>query len=113
VFIGYAAPAESTQDIKKLREYVIQVANEDFRPDEPPSHVAHGARMLSLKPGKSGLDESHFTVALHSENDGEANAGRTIIETLGEAKACDVVVVVSRWFGGSMLGPRRFADIRE
>ena len=102
-FIAYAALAESVQDIKRTREYVVEQANGEYRPDEPASHVAHGARFLSLIQGKSGLNESHFEVALHLENDGEDRAGRTIVDALAGANACDVVVCVSRWFGGDLL----------
>ena len=100
-FLAYAAQAESAHDIKRVREYVVEQANEDFHPNEPASHVAHGARFLSLKPGRSGLDESHFEVSLNMENDGEDKAGRTIVDALAGANACDVIVCVSRWFGGA------------
>lgn len=41
-FIAWAAQAESTQDIAKLRNYVLEVGNGEVR-DDPPSHTAHGA----------------------------------------------------------------------
>lgn len=41
-FLAWAASAESTQDIVKLRNYVLEVGNPNFRHD-PPSHTAHGA----------------------------------------------------------------------
>lgn len=41
-FIAWAAAAESTQDIARLRNYVLEVGNAEFRED-PPSHTAHGA----------------------------------------------------------------------
>lgn len=100
-FVGYAALAETVQDIQKARDYIIETANDQVRDGEPASHVSHGARMLTLKPGRSGLDQSHFEVSLHMENDGEDRAGRTICDALASANACDVVVVVCRWFGGS------------
>lgn len=112
-FLAFASQAESLHDIKKLREYVIEVANDDFAPDEPASHVAHGARFLTLKAGKHGLDQSDFEVRTNSQDDGEERAGATIVNALAHANACDVVVCVSRWFGGTMLGPRRFDDIKQ
>ncbi|KAK9893330.1 hypothetical protein P389DRAFT_182104 [Cystobasidium minutum MCA 4210] len=110
-FLAWAAAAESPQDIARLRNYVLEVGNPDFRPD-PPSHTAHGARILSLKPGRSGLKEEDFEVKTFREDDGENRAGMTIVDTLSHG-AVDVVVVVSRWFGGTMLGPRRFNDISK
>lgn len=41
-FLAWASAAESPQDIERLRNYVLEVANRDLRPD-PPSHTAHGA----------------------------------------------------------------------
>lgn len=46
-FLAWAAQAESTQDIQKLRNYVLEVANPDFS-DEPASHTAHGAVSQSI-----------------------------------------------------------------
>lgn len=100
-FIGYAALAESKHTVEKVRQYIM-LANDDFRPGEPASHVAHGARLLSLRRGKSGLESGDFEVTLVSENDGEERAGRTITDALASANACDVVIYVSRWFGGKL-----------
>lgn len=173
-FLAWAAQAESPQDIQKLRNYVLEVANPDFS-DEPASHAAHGAvshlhsatslssdwisaesarevicvrhrtfvltlfsslvhsqRILTLKSGRTGLKDEDFEVKTFREDDGESRAGMTIVDTLAHG-AVDVVVVVSRWFGGAhklffarqpsalelsssvaagtMLGPRRFTDI--
>ncbi|KAF4584460.1 RWD domain-containing protein [Ophiocordyceps camponoti-floridani] len=48
-----------------------------------------------------------------SDDDGEAAAGRRLLRLLQLCGACDVVVVVSRWFGGVKLGPRRFALVNS
>ncbi|RDA90342.1 hypothetical protein CP533_6018 [Ophiocordyceps camponoti-saundersi (nom. inval.)] len=45
------------------------------------------------------------------DDDGEAAAGGRLLRLLQLCDAWDVVVVVSRWFGGVRLGPRRFAII--
>ncbi|RCI16965.1 hypothetical protein L249_2066 [Ophiocordyceps polyrhachis-furcata BCC 54312] len=45
------------------------------------------------------------------DDDGEAAAGGRLLRLLQLCDAWDVVVVVSRWFGGVRLGPRRFALI--
>jgi len=78
------------------------------------------------------LKEEDFEVKTYREDDGENRAGMTIVDTLAHG-AVDVVVVVSRWFGGklmentcvvlnicnllsragTMLGPRRFNDISK
>lgn len=45
------------------------------------------------------------------DSDGETAAGGRLLRLLQLTAARDVVVVVSRWFGGQKLGPRRFALI--
>jgi putative IMPACT (imprinted ancient) family translation regulator len=42
------------------------------------------------------------------DDDGESAAGGRLLRLLALADARDVVVVVSRWYGGTHLGPARF-----
>mmetsp|Transcript_53764 Transcript_53764/g.60061 ORF Transcript_53764/g.60061 Transcript_53764/m.60061 type:complete len:313 (+) Transcript_53764:3-941(+) len=52
------------------------------------------------------------TVIKHdNDDDGEALAGRKLAFLLDTRKDTNVLVVVSRWFGGIHLGPKRFAHI--
>lgn len=45
------------------------------------------------------------------DDDGETAAGSRLAHLLEVTQAQNVLVVVSRWFGGINLGPRRFHDI--
>lgn len=47
------------------------------------------------------------------DDDGEAAAGGRLLHLLQAVDAWDVLVVVSRWYGGLKLGPRRFALINS
>ena len=47
------------------------------------------------------------------DDDGEDAAGGRLLHLLQLAKAENVVVVVSRWFGGVLLGPSRFGLINN
>eukprot|EP00878_Enallax_costatus_P008527 GHUV01008915.1.p1 GENE.GHUV01008915.1~~GHUV01008915.1.p1 ORF type:complete len:325 (+),score=92.08 GHUV01008915.1:304-1278(+) len=47
------------------------------------------------------------------DDDGEAAAGGRLLHLLQVANAGNVVVVVSRWFGGILLGPARFGLINN
>lgn len=47
------------------------------------------------------------------DDDGEAAAGSRLLHLLQIADCRNVVVVVSRWFGGTLLGPSRFAHINN
>lgn len=48
-----------------------------------------------------------------SDDDGEDAAGGRLLHLLQLAKAENVVAVVSRWFGGVLLGPSRFGLINN
>ncbi|KAL7546244.1 hypothetical protein ACHAWF_009578 [Thalassiosira exigua] len=48
------------------------------------------------------------TLVSDNDDDGEKGSGRKLASLLEMCKAEDVLVVVSRWFGGSLLGPARF-----
>eukprot|EP00936_MAST-01D_sp_MAST-1D-sp1_P002367 g2367.t1 len=45
------------------------------------------------------------------DDDGEANGGKRLLGMLNKERALGVAVVVSRWFGGVMLGKARFEHI--
>ncbi|KAF6834410.1 hypothetical protein CMUS01_06183 [Colletotrichum musicola] len=47
------------------------------------------------------------------EDDGETGCGEFILQLMREAHIADAVVVLTRWFGGDMLGPARWRIIRE
>jgi len=47
------------------------------------------------------------------DDDGEAAAGGRLLHLLQIVDARDVVVVVSRWYGGILLGPSRFTHINN
>ena len=55
------------------------------------------------------LDESRGGVQVaDNDDDGESSAGQKLAALLELMGASDVIVVVSRWFGGTHLGPARF-----
>jgi putative IMPACT (imprinted ancient) family translation regulator len=47
------------------------------------------------------------------DDDGETAAGARMLHLLQVADCRNVVVVVSRWFGGVLLGPSRFTFINN
>ena len=47
------------------------------------------------------------------DDDGESAAGSRLLHLLTVADARDVCVVVSRWYGGILLGPARFTHINN
>ena len=58
--------------------------------------------------------DPHTNILKHdNDDDGEKYAGSRLAELLHLRKDDGVLVVVSRWYGGTLLGPRRFAHISE
>ncbi|GBB87175.1 hypothetical protein RclHR1_13610003 [Rhizophagus clarus] len=48
-----------------------------------------------------------------NDDDGETAAGGRLLHLLQLVDAKNVIVIVSRWFGGILLGPERFKDIQN
>jgi len=76
-----------------------------------PNHNMWAYRALTLLPNRTGISESDYTVTEGSDDDGERWAGERLIKVLKEEGATDFLVVCSRWFGGTLLGPVRFQHI--
>ena len=49
----------------------------------------------------------------HHEDDGEWSAGRRILRIMKEQSITNKLVVVTRWYGGTHIGPSRFQCIEE
>ncbi|KAG9120630.1 hypothetical protein FRC07_003811 [Ceratobasidium sp. 392] len=71
-------------------------------------------RCLILKDGMTGLEGEHaFVVDSGCCDDGESRGGKTVMDVLEKSGLSDVLVVVSRHFGGTLLGPARFTHIAD
>ena len=58
-------------------------------------------------------DDSSVSFACDHDDDGEHGAGKGLSHLLRVTESEDVCVVVTRWFGGVHLGPRRFQCINN
>jgi putative IMPACT (imprinted ancient) family translation regulator len=52
-------------------------------------------------------------VVERKSDDGETGAGMVILRQLRKANMVNVIVVVTRWFGGTMLYADRFKHIQD
>lgn len=60
------------------------------------------------------IELEHGTIMLQDyDDDGESAAGGRLLHLLQVMDVKNIVVVVSRWFGGILLGPSRFACINN
>ncbi|KAI8465318.1 MAG: impact-like protein [Monoraphidium minutum] len=97
----FQAHACRVTDVREVAAVVaVLLQNNKIRGASHPAIMAY--RISTPRPGVYLQD---------CDDDGEAAAGGRLLHLLQLAKAEDVVVVVSRWFGGILLGPSRFALI--
>ncbi|KAJ6589820.1 ribosomal protein S5 domain 2-type protein [Mycena vulgaris] len=79
---------------------------------KPASHEMSAWRCMVPKTGCSGLGGAEdFEVREGSADDGERWGGEKILTAMRKQGVIDAAVVVSRWYGGTMLGPARFSHI--
>ena len=95
--MAHAASITSQQDISAVLANLFQ--------DRLIASADHN--MYAYRIGRSSnLKESFF-------DDKEHGAGSSLLKLLQEERSSNVIVVVSRWFGGKHLGPRRFELFNE
>ncbi|KAJ3160445.1 hypothetical protein HDU86_000779 [Geranomyces michiganensis] len=71
-------------------------------------------RFLDLKPGRTGLaGPDDFHTVSGNDDDGERYGSERMIRLMAKYDAIDVLVVVSRVWGGENLGPVRFTHIEN
>ncbi|PKI83837.1 hypothetical protein MVES1_002357 [Malassezia vespertilionis] len=129
VFIGYvypitsASPTAISARLENLKHTVHPAIPPATLP--PPfqhasaqrrvsTHDIYAYRVLQLKRGRSGLGgPDDFGIEQGTEDDGESWGAEKVMRVIRELGASDVMVVVSRWYGGVLLGPVRFEHIQN
>jgi hypothetical protein len=98
-FQAHIASINSPIEAKAMVEVLLQSSNKI----RSASHNMMAYR-IEIKDGIFAQD---------CDDDGEAAAGGRLLHLLQIADCRNVVVVVSRWFGGILLGPSRFTHINN
>ncbi|KAJ7188650.1 ribosomal protein S5 domain 2-type protein [Mycena filopes] len=81
---------------------------------KPASHEMSAFRCMVLKAGATGLSgPDDFELREGSADDGERWGGEKILNVMRKQGVIDAAVIVSRWYGGIMLGPARFTHIEN
>ncbi|TCD66738.1 hypothetical protein EIP91_000979 [Steccherinum ochraceum] len=107
-FLGYIFRTASPEDAQKVVTYVRNVMHASRRA----THEISAWRCMLLKTGKSGLGgPDDFELRAGSDDDDEKYAGERVLKTMKAEGAMDAVVIISRWYGGELLGPARFSHI--
>ncbi|KAJ7209730.1 ribosomal protein S5 domain 2-type protein [Mycena pura] len=101
---GAPTPAQAAACIAHLKHVA--------HAEKPASHEMNAWRCMVLKDGCSGLGgPDDFEVREGSADDGERWGGEKILAAMRKQGVMDAVVIVSRWYGGTLLGPARFSHI--
>lgn len=127
LFIGYVYPltSPSAAYISTLLSHLTRVVHPTVPTDLLPpqfanapankrgsSHDMYAYRVFELKRGRTGLSgPDDFSLQEDKEDDGERWGGDRVLKVARDEGASDVLVVVSRWYGGELLGPVRFDHI--
>ena len=99
VFIGHACKITSPSDVLKVVDYLLS--------DRKIAKATHPA-MLAYRVRGPG-----HVIHQDNDDDGESAAGSRLAHLLQILELDDVLVVVSRWYGGIHLGSDRFKHINQ
>ncbi|ODV88446.1 hypothetical protein CANCADRAFT_146512 [Tortispora caseinolytica NRRL Y-17796] len=95
-FLGFAVEVHSVEEVQQRLE-VLKL-------DKKVGRATHNMYAYRIK-------LSNGMMAQDCDDDGETAAGSRMLHLLSIMGVENVLVVVSRWFGGTLLGPDRFKDI--
>lgn len=99
VFIAHMARVESRADVDAVVAELLQ--------DSRIARATHNIMAWRLRDAATGA------LSCDNDDDGEDAAGGRLAFVLESMKVDNAVVVVSRWFGGILLGPLRFKCIND
>ncbi|TFK87572.1 ribosomal protein S5 domain 2-like protein [Polyporus arcularius HHB13444] len=107
-FVATVYAATSPEEARKAVNHLKNVTHGA----RPATHEIAAWGCMVLKPQRDGLGgPDDFEVVSGSDDDGEKYAGGRVLKVMQAEGVIDAVVVVSRWFGGEMLGRVRFDHI--
>ncbi|KAJ2890446.1 hypothetical protein GGI21_002306 [Coemansia aciculifera] len=98
VFVAHVAHVTSGEDVQAVRDELMR--------DKRIAQATHNILAYRIR-----LDNG--SICQDNDDDGETAAGKRLGHLLQLVEAENVVVVVTRWFGGTHLGPDRFKLINN
>ncbi|KAJ2468067.1 hypothetical protein GGI03_001214 [Coemansia sp. RSA 2337] len=98
VFVAHVAQVYSGEDVQAVRDELMR--------DKKIAQATHNILAYRIR-----LDNG--SICQDNDDDGETAAGKRLGHLLQLVEAENVVVVVTRWFGGTHLGPDRFKLINN
>ncbi|KAL2010646.1 hypothetical protein VTN00DRAFT_6453 [Thermoascus crustaceus] len=105
VFLGRAAHVSSLEQAQAFLDHLLATEKKVAAA----THNISAWRIKQKKPsGGRGDASSAETIIQDCDDDGETAAGGRLLHLMQLMDVWNVVVVVSRWYGGVKLGPDRF-----
>ncbi|XP_043280146.1 protein IMPACT-A-like [Venturia canescens] len=98
-FQGHAASVSSVEQVKQVLSSLL-----GYRKIEQATHNIYAYRIFR---------EDTKSLIHDCDDDGESQAGGRLLHLLEIVDAKNVLIVVSRWYGGIHLGPDRFRHINN
>jgi len=99
VFVGRAVPVSSPEQAKEYLQHLLIT-------DKKIAKATHNITAWRIR----GQNETSYQ---DCDDDGETAAGGRILHLMQLMDVWDVTVVVTRWYGGVLLGPDRFRIINQ
>lgn len=118
VFLARAVPITSPAQARRYARHLVLT---DRRAAEATHNISAWRVRISLqhhhqspKEGGKGIEQrKEQRIEEDYDDDGETAAGGRLLRLLQLMGVTDILVIVSRWYGGTLLGPRRFALINN
>jgi len=99
VFVGRAVPVSSPEQAKQFLQHLLGT-------DKKVAKATHNITAWRIR----GQNETSYQ---DCDDDGETAAGGRVLHLMQLMDVWDVMVVVTRWYGGVLLGPDRFRIINQ
>lgn len=106
VFVGRVACVNSLAQAQAFLDHLTAT-------DRKVAAATHNISAWRIRQKKSDTADAGETIVQDYDDDGETAAGGRLLHVMQLMDVWDVVVVVTRWFGGIHLGPARFRLIND
>jgi len=107
IFVGRAAHVTSLAQAQAYLDHLLATE----RKVAAATHNISAWRIREKRSAKNSKGEEEEMIVQDSDDDGETAAGGRLLHLMQLMDVWDVVVVVTRWYGGIHLGPDRFRII--
>ncbi|POS86398.1 hypothetical protein EPUL_003240 [Erysiphe pulchra] len=102
-----------TSATHNIMAWRIRYLNENHNNDKKDNDDLTFHHRPDNKPKKKKIPPNQSPIEEDYDDDGESAAGARLLHLMRLMDTLDVLVIVSRWYGGVNLGPRRFALINS